>query len=89
MSPDQVINLTRRMLEITLMTCAPMLAVGIAIGLIVSVFQAVTSVSDTTISTVPRLAAVGATAFLLSPWMFRHMVAYTIRLLGDLHPYLH
>jgi flagellar biosynthetic protein FliQ len=89
MNSDQAIELARRTLEITLTTCGPILLCAIFVGLIVSVFQVVTSIQDTTVSTVPRLAAVAASAFFLSPWMFRKMVDFTVRLLGNLHPYLH
>jgi len=89
MNSDQAIELARRTLEITLLICGPILVFAMVVGLVVSVFQVVTSIQDTTVSTVPRLAAVAVSAFFLSPWMFREMVGFTVRLLGDLHPYLH
>jgi len=88
MNSDLAVDLARKTLEITLWICGPILVVAMAVGLLVSIFQVVTSIQDTTVSTVPRLAAVAATAFLLSPWMFREMVQFTVHLLGDLHPYL-
>lgn len=89
MNSNQAIELARKTLEITLWICGPILLIAMAVGLVVSVFQVVTSIQDTTVSTVPRLAAVAAVAFFLSPWMFREMVDFTVRLLGDFHPYLH
>ncbi len=89
MNSDQAIELVRRTLEITLTICGPILACAVFVGLVVSVFQVVTSIQDTTVSTVPRLATVAAAAFFLSPWMFREMVDFTIHLLGNLRPYLH
>ncbi|HWG36348.1 MAG TPA: flagellar biosynthesis protein FliQ [Terriglobales bacterium] len=89
MNSDQAIELARRTLEITLLICGPILVFAMVVGLVVSIFQVVTSIQDTTVSTVPRLAAVAVSAFFLSPWMFREMVSFTVRLLGDLHPYLH
>ncbi|HUX65959.1 MAG TPA: flagellar biosynthetic protein FliQ [Terriglobales bacterium] len=89
MNADQAVELARQTLQITLMICGPILLIAMGVGLIVSVFQVITSVQDTTVTTVPRLATVAAVAFLLSPWMFREMVSFTIRLLGDFHPYLH
>ncbi len=88
MNSDQAIELVRRTLEITLTICGPILAFAVFVGLVVSVFQVVTSIQDTTVSTVPRLAAVAASAFFLGPWMFRHMVDFTVRLLGNFHPFL-
>ncbi|HVA64857.1 MAG TPA: flagellar biosynthetic protein FliQ [Terriglobales bacterium] len=89
MNADQAVELARQTLQITLMICGPILLIAMGVGLLVSVFQVITSLQDTTVTTVPRLAAVAAVAFLLSPWMFREMVSFTVRLLGDFHPYLH
>lgn len=89
MHSDQAVQLARQTLEITLLICGPILVIATVVGLVVSIFQVVTSIQDTTVSTVPRLAAVAATAFFFTPWMFREMVSFTVHLLGDLHPYLH
>lgn len=89
MSPDQAVELARKTLDITLLICAPILIFATVIGLVVSILQVVTSIQDTTVSTVPRLAAVAISAFFLAPWMFHEMVAFTLRLLADFHPYLH
>lgn len=89
MNSDQAIELARKTLEITLLICGPMLIIAMGVGLVVSIFQVVTSIQDTTVSTVPRLAAVAAVAFFLSPWMFHEMVGFTVKLLSDFHPYLH
>ncbi|MGH9488416.1 MAG: flagellar biosynthetic protein FliQ [Terriglobales bacterium] len=89
MGPDQAIQLARKTLEITLVICGPILVFATIIGLVVSILQVVTSIQDTTVSTVPRLAAVAISAFFLAPWMFREMVTFTVRLLADFHPYLH
>ncbi|MGH9474936.1 MAG: flagellar biosynthetic protein FliQ [Terriglobales bacterium] len=89
MGADQAIELGRNALQITLLICGPILVFATVIGLVVSILQVVTSIQDTTVSTVPRLAAVALSAYFLAPWMFRQMVTYTVRLLGNLHPYLH
>ncbi|MGH9412361.1 MAG: flagellar biosynthetic protein FliQ [Terriglobales bacterium] len=89
MGPDQAVELARKSLEITLLICAPILIFATVVGLVVSILQVVTSIQDTTVSTVPRLAAVAFIAFILAPWMFHEMVAFTLRLLSDFHPYLH
>lgn len=88
MNGDQAVELARRALETALWISAPILLAAIAIGILISVIQVVTSVQDMTISTVPRLAVVGAVVFFLSPWMMRYMMGYMTRLFSDLHPYL-
>lgn len=89
MNSDQAVELARKTLEVTLLICGPILVIATVVGLVVSIFQVVTSIQDTTVSTVPRLAAVAAVAFLLSPWMFHEMVSFTVSLLGDFHPFIH
>lgn len=88
MNGDQAVDLARHALEAALMISAPILLAAIAIGILISVLQVVTSIQDMTISTVPRLAIVGAVVFFLSPWMMRYMMGYMTRLFSDLHPYL-
>ena len=87
MNSDQAIELARQTLEITLLICGPMLVIAMGVGLVVSIFQVVTSVQDTTVSTVPRLTAVGVIVFLLTPWMLHHLVAFTRLLFSDFRLY--
>ncbi len=88
MNMDVVISLSRRTLEEALMVCSPILIVGIVVSIIVSVLQVMTSIQEVTISTVPRLAAVGGALFLAMPWMLRHLINFMVSLFGDFHPFL-
>jgi flagellar biosynthetic protein FliQ len=62
------------------MIAAPMLVVALAVGLVVSVIQAVTQVQEQTLSFVPKLVAVGATFIIALPWIIQIMVKYTTEL---------
>jgi flagellar biosynthetic protein FliQ len=84
--PEKAVMLARLSLETTLWLAAPILAVAIVIGLVTSIVQVMTSIQDTTIGTVPRLAAVGLAVFVLMPWMLRKLVAFTALLLSDFRP---
>lgn len=88
MPNDVVVELSRRTLEATVWIVAPVLAVAVAVSLVVSLAQALTSLQDNTLSTVPRLAAVGAACFFLLPWMVRRMGAFTVSLFSNLPHYL-
>jgi flagellar biosynthesis protein FliQ len=88
MFEQTAVALGRQMLETTLCLVAPILIVAIIVGLVVSIVQVMTSIQDTTISTVPRLAAVGLTTFFLMPWLVRRLVVYTAQLLSDFRPYV-
>jgi len=57
------------------------------ISLFINVAQVMTSIQDVTVTTVPRLAAVGVILFFMTPWMLNHLVSFTILLLADFRPY--
>ena len=88
MDVDQVIVLGRTMLQEVLILVGPILAVAITVSLTVNVLQTLTSLQDNTISTVSRLLITGGAIFLMMPWMWRHLVNYTIVTLSDFHEYL-
>jgi flagellar biosynthetic protein FliQ len=79
----QVIEITRRTLEVAFIVAAPILAAAMFVSALISLTQVLTSMQDATLSTVPRLAAVGAFAFWLTPWMMRKLVQFTVALFGD------
>jgi flagellar biosynthesis protein FliQ len=83
MSMTQVIELTRGTLQVAFLVCAPILAAAMIVSALISFAQVLTSMQDATLSTVPRLAAVGAFAFWLTPWMMRKLVSFTVSLFGD------
>jgi flagellar biosynthetic protein FliQ len=62
--------------------------VAIVVSLVVNVAQVLTSLQDTTISTVMRLVATGAALFIAMPWMWRHLAHFTISMLSDFHTYI-
>lgn len=88
MFAERVALLARLTLETTLWISAPILIVAIAVGLVTSILQVMTSIQETTVATVPRLLAVAATVFVLMPWLLRKLVTFAAMLLGDFRPYL-
>jgi len=89
MTPDSVVHLIRQTLIATFWLSAPLLAIGLVAGVIVSLLQIVTSIQDTAFSTVPRLVAFLVGLILLLPWMLMKMMAFTIGILGDLARFAH
>jgi flagellar biosynthesis protein FliQ len=83
MSMAQVVEVTRATLEIAFLVSAPILAAAMLVSALISVGQVLTSMQDATLSTVPRIAAVGAFAFWLTPWMMRRLVMFTLALFGN------
>jgi len=88
MPADRIVTLARVTLENTLWLAAPVLVVTLIIGLTMSILQTMTSIQEQSLSTVPRLLAVGATAFIMMPWFLRKLSYFAVQLLSDFHPYL-
>lgn len=78
---ESTIELVRQTLIMTLKIAAPILAAGVMIGLIVSVFQSVTSIQDQTLSFVPKVVVMIIVAALLLPWIAQRLLEYTAELL--------
>jgi len=85
MSTEVIVQLARETLATAFWLCAPLLIVATLVGLLVSIAQVMTSIQETTVSTVPRLAAVAAATFLLLPWMLRKLVTFASQLFSDFH----
>jgi flagellar biosynthetic protein FliQ len=85
---DPYVELVRRALEMALLVSAPLLAVVLVVSLVVNIGQVLTSLQEGTLSTVPRLVATAAAAFLLLPWMARRLGAFTLSVFSDFHSML-
>ena len=80
MSLGLAINLIRGGVLQTLLIAAPILLVGLGVGLIVSIFQATTSLQEQTLTFVPKIAAILGALIIFGPWMFNSLVQFTLRL---------
>jgi len=89
MPPELIIALGRSVLKEVAIVIAPILGTAVAVGLVINIVQVLTSLQETTISTVPRLLASAGVVFLLLPWIVRHLGQFTIQMFSDFHPYLH
>jgi flagellar biosynthetic protein FliQ len=87
MTPEFVVETIRQTLMLTFWVGAPLLLIGFAAGVVVSLIQIVTSIQDTGFSTMPRLMAFLFGTVLLMPWMLKKMTTYTILILSDLGKY--
>ena len=87
MNPQQVVELARHTIEAAFWVAAPILLAAMVVGLLINVGQVLTSIQDMTVSTVPRLAAVGVIVFLLTPWMLHHLLVFTQHLFSDFRIY--
>jgi flagellar biosynthesis protein FliQ len=88
MNADMVVKVMRQTLEAALWMGAPLLIIATVVGLLINVAQVLTSLQETTISTVPRLFAVAAATLMLMPWMTRRLAAFTLQMLSDFRPFV-
>jgi flagellar biosynthesis protein FliQ len=77
MTPETVLSIGQRALEMTMMLAAPMLLTGLVIGLLVGIFQAATQINEMTLSFIPKLLGAATMLVLLGPWMLKELVSYT------------
>jgi flagellar biosynthetic protein FliQ len=77
MSPETVMTVGQRALEMTLLLAAPLLLVALITGLIVGAFQAATQINEMTLSFIPKLLATATTLVIAGPWMLKLLIGYT------------
>lgn len=87
MTPESVAHTVGTMFLTAFWVCAPLLAIGFVVGIVMSLVQVLTSIQDSAFSAIPRLVAFLAGALLLMPWMMHKSIAYTADILGNLHRY--
>jgi flagellar biosynthetic protein FliQ len=76
MTLDQAVDLVRNTLLLALLVAAPMLIVGMLVGIFVSLAQAVTQIQEQTLTFIPKIVAMVASAIVLMPWMSHRLMAY-------------
>ena len=81
MSYSQVLEIGRELLSTALMLALPTLATSLVVGLVISVFQAVTSIQEQTLTYVPRLVAVGLVIVFTLSWAMQIAVSFTMHML--------
>jgi flagellar biosynthetic protein FliQ len=88
MSTEFVIGLAGQALFTILKASAPMLGMGLIVGLLVSIFQATTQIQEQTLAFVPKIIAVFVAVLVFGPWILNVMVDFTGNLLGNLANYI-
>ena len=76
MTPEMIVTLARQAFEVMIMVAAPLLLVTLAVGLLVSIFQAATQINEATLSFIPKLIAILVTLVVAGPWMLATLSDY-------------
>ncbi len=84
MDTTQVVDLTRQAITLLLIVSAPVLVVGMAVGLTVSILQAVTQVQEQTLSFVPKIVAMLLVATAVAPWITTKLLEFARQMFGTL-----
>lgn len=76
MNQDTVVSLATQAMKLALEVGGPIMLVGLVVGLVVSIFQAVTSIQEQSLSFIPKVVALAAILVILGPWMLDQLVTY-------------
>ena len=89
MTQEAIIGLSQQAVVMMLMLAGPLLAVSLVVGLVVSIFQAVTQVNEMTLTFVPKVIAIFAVLIVLGPWMLQMLLAYTANTFAQMATFAH
>jgi flagellar biosynthetic protein FliQ len=87
MTPDAVAHIVGQMFMAAFWVAAPLLAIGFATGIVISLIQVLTSIQDSGFNSIPRLIAFLGGSLALMPWMVHRTMAYAMDILGNLSRY--
>lgn len=83
MSANEALDLGRNALLMVLIISAPIMGIGLFVGLLISLFQSMTQLQEQTLSFVPKIIAMVGVALVLIPWLAGRLLEYTRDLLGQ------
>ena len=88
MTPEFVVTLAQEAIKTTILVSMPMLALGLAVGLIVSIFQAVTQINEMTLTFVPKILIVLLALLFFANWMLEHLMEFTVTTIEQIPFYI-
>jgi len=89
MTQETVVYLAREALSVVLLVSAPMLGLGMLVGIIVSILQATTQIQEQTLTFVPKIIAVMAAIIIFGPWMLTVVTQFTQNLFYELPKFIY
>ncbi len=84
MSEADVLDIARDAMMTMLLVSAPMLLIGLIVGLIISVFQTLTHIQEMTLTFIPKILSIFAAMILFMPWMLRELTEFTHRVMDKI-----
>ena len=88
MTPEFVVTFAQEAIKTTILVSMPMLGLGLAIGLIISIFQAVTQIQEMTLTFVPKILVVLLALLFFASWMLEHLMHFTVTTIEQIPFYI-
>ncbi len=88
MTPEFVVSFAQDAIRVTILVSLPVLIMGLVVGLLISIFQAVTQINEMTLTFVPKILVVMVGLLFLAPWMLEHMMTFTIAVIEQIPAYI-
>ena len=89
MTPEFVSEFFFEAMKVIMLLSMPVLIIGLAAGVLVSIFQAATSINEMTLVLIPKMLAVGLAIIIFFPWMLQTIVGFTQNIIMNLPHYIH
>ncbi|MDA8138537.1 MAG: flagellar biosynthesis protein FliQ [Desulfobacteraceae bacterium] len=88
MTPEYITGMLLHSLQTSILLAAPMLAVGLIVGILVSMFQTVTQINEMTLVFVPKMIGVALALLFFFPWMLQIIIEFTTSVFVNMHMYV-
>nr|PZN07464.1 MAG: flagellar biosynthetic protein FliQ [Caldicoprobacter oshimai] len=88
MSQREIITLAQQAIYTGILLSAPMLGLGLVVGLIVAIFQAITQINEHTLVFIPKILAVAVALIIFGPWLLETIVNFTLKLYNSINTML-
>lgn len=88
MDQSVVIDVAQEAIKVVLMISAPILGLGLLVGLLVSIIQATTQIQESTLSFIPKVITIAMTLLIFGPWMMNLMYEFTVNLFENIPMYI-
>ncbi|MBM3283053.1 flagellar biosynthesis protein FliQ [Candidatus Gottesmanbacteria bacterium] len=84
MTMEFVVHIIRQALILILIASAPALIVGLIVGVVISIFQAISQIHEVTLTFIPKIVAIFIALVVFAPWIIRILVSFASAILGNL-----
>jgi flagellar biosynthetic protein FliQ len=88
MTPEFVVNFAQEAIKVTILVSMPMLALGLIVGLAISIFQAVTQIQEMTLTFVPKILIVLVALLFFASWMLEQLMTFTTTTINQIPFYI-